>query len=124
MSKGFDLSNPLPSDARPPCAKTGIKVETHKDPVEPGKALLDLIHIDAHGPFSQSYDGAKYFVSFLGDWDEPSDILFDVKKGEIIEYADFELTMVGNTALTNLKCIEMNAHMGEEIRRWTEVLND
>ena len=52
-----------------------MKVETHKDPIQPGKAPLDLIHSDVHGPFSQSYDGAKYIVSFLDDWDKSSDII-------------------------------------------------
>lgn len=71
MSKGIDLSKPPPTDACPPCAKTGMKLETHKDPIEfePGKAPLDLAHSDVHGPFPQSYDGAKYFVIFLDDWE-------------------------------------------------------
>ncbi len=64
MSKGIDHSKPPPADACPPCARSGMKVESHKDPIKPGKALLDLIHSDVHGLFPQSYDGAKYFVSF------------------------------------------------------------
>lgn len=75
MSKGIDLSKPPPSDACGPCAKTGMKVESHKDPVQPGKAPLDLVYSDVHGPFPESYDGAKYFVSFLDDWDKSSDII-------------------------------------------------
>lgn len=52
-----------------------MKVETHRDPIQPGKAPLDLIHSDVHGPFPESYDGAKYFVSFLDDWGKSSDII-------------------------------------------------
>ena len=52
-----------------------MKVETHKDPIQHGKAPLDLIHSDVHGPFLESYYGAKYFVSFLDDWDKSLDII-------------------------------------------------
>lgn len=69
MPKGIDLSKPPPTDACPPCVKIGMKVETHKDPIEPGKAFLDLIHSNVHGHFPQSYDGVKYVVSFLEDRD-------------------------------------------------------
>ncbi len=75
MSKGIDLSKPPPTDACPPCVKIGMKAETHKDPIEPGKALLDFIHSNVHGHLPQSYDGDKYFVSFLEDRDKSSDII-------------------------------------------------
>ena len=75
MSKGIDLSKPPPADACPPFTRSGMKVETHKDPIQPGKAPLDLIYSDVHGLFPYSYDRAKYFVSFLDDWDKSSDII-------------------------------------------------
>ena len=51
MSKGIDLSKSPPNDACIPCAKTGMKVETHKDHIQPGRAPLDPIYSDVHGPF-------------------------------------------------------------------------
>ena len=76
MSKGIDLSKPPPSDACGPYAKTGMKVESYKNLVQPGKAPLDLVYNNVHGPFRESYNGAQYFVSFLDDWDKSSDIIF------------------------------------------------
>ena len=52
-----------------------MKVETHKHLIPPGKALLDLIHLDVHGSFPDSYDSDKYFVSFLDNWDKSSNII-------------------------------------------------
>ena len=61
-----------------------MKVKSHKDPVQPSKAPLDLVYSDVHGPFPKSYNGTKYFVSFLNDWDRSSDIILLNKKSNAL----------------------------------------
>ena len=89
MSKEIDFSKLPPNDICIPCAKTGMKVKTHKDYIQPGRAFLDLIHSDIYGPFLKSDDGAKYFVTFLNDWDKASDIVLLRGKSDVL--AAFQL---------------------------------
>ena len=84
MSKGIDLSKYPPADTCGPCAKTGIKVESYKVPVQSSQAVLDLIYSGVLGPFIESYDGAKYFVTFLDNWDKLSDIILLAGKSEVL----------------------------------------
>lgn len=89
MSKGIDLLKLPPADACITYAKIGMKVETHRDPIQPGKAPLNLIYSDVHRSFPKSYDGAKYFVSFLDDWNKSCDIILLSKKSDAL--ATFQL---------------------------------
>lgn len=83
MSKNIDFSKLPLNNACIPYTKTVIKVKTHKDYIQPRRALFDPIHGDIHGPFSSSYNGRKYFVAFLDNWDKASDIVLLEGKSDI-----------------------------------------
>lgn len=87
MSKRIDLSKPPPTDACLPCSQAKMHVEPHKDKIEPGKYFLDLIHSDVSGPYIQSCSGAKYYVTFLDDYDKTSEfILLSSKDGVLAAF--------------------------------------
>lgn len=65
------------------CAKTGIKVESYKDHIQPKKASLDLIHNNVFGLFPLNYDGIKYFITFLDNYNKALDIILPKRKSNV-----------------------------------------
>ena len=91
MSEGIDLSKPPPTDACPPCSQAKMKTEPHKDKIEAGQYPLDLINSNVSGPYIWSCSGAKYYVTFLDNYDKTLEvILFSSKNGILTSFDLFQ----------------------------------
>lgn len=88
MSEGIDSSKPLTTDVCPPSSQAKMHVESHKDNIEPGLHLLDLIHSDVSSLYIQSCSGAKYYVTFLDDYDKTSEVILLSSKNGVLAAFD------------------------------------
>ena len=121
MSEGIDLSKPPPTDACPPCSKAKMHVEPHQDKIEPGQFLLDLIHSDVSGPYLPSCSRAKYYVTFLDDYDKTSEVvLISSKDRELSPFDFFQKRDQFGEACIRCLCIvgggEYDSHAFEDYR--------
>ena len=75
MSEEIDSSKPPQVDAYSPCSKAKMQVEPHKDKIELGQYILDLIHSDVPNSYILRYSGAKYYVTILDNYDKNSEVV-------------------------------------------------
>ena len=88
MLNGIDLSKPLPINACFSCSRAKMYIEPHQDKIEPGQFLLDLIYSDVSGPYPPSCSGAKYYVTFLDDYDKTSEVVLLSSKDGVLSAFD------------------------------------
>lgn len=103
MSEGINLSKPPPTDVCPPYSQAKMHIEPHKNKIEPGQYPLDLIYSDVSGPYIWNCFEAKYYVTFLDNYDKTSKVILLSSKDGIL-------------AAFDLFC-KQNKHRSNRIRR-------
>jgi hypothetical protein len=84
MSTEINLSKPiLDSDPCDTCSITKLHSRPHKNPIQPGKLPLELIHSDVLGPFTLGWEGSRYIVTFLCDATQLSEVYLVKHKSEV-----------------------------------------
>lgn len=84
ISTEINLSKPiLDSDPCDTCSITKLHSRPHKNPIQPGKLPLELIHSDVLGPFTLGWEGSRYIVTFLCDATQLSEVYLIKHKSEV-----------------------------------------
>lgn len=89
MSEEINLLKPSSRDAYPLYYKAKMHFESHLVKIESGQFLLNLIYSDVSGPYWPSCSGAKYYVTFLNNYDKTFKVILLLSKNRVL--SAFEL---------------------------------
>lgn len=88
MSNRIDLSKPLPIGACFPCSKAKMHIKPYQDKIELDQILLDLIHSDVSSPYLSICLGAKYYITYLDDYNKTSKVVLLSRKDGVLSVFD------------------------------------
>ena len=89
MSEVINLSKPPSTDACFSYSQAKIHVKPNQDKIELGQFFLDPIHSNILGPYLPSCLGAKYYVTFVDNYDITSKVILLSSKDGVL--SDFDL---------------------------------
>lgn len=84
MSNGIELAKSLPTDTCFFCSKAKIHIESNQDKIKPSQFLLDLIHSDVSSSYLLNCLGAKYYVTFLDNYNKTSEVILLLSKDGVL----------------------------------------
>lgn len=61
-----------------------MHIESHKNKIQPGQYLLDLIYNKVFSPYLSSYFGVKYSIIFFNDYNKTSEIILFSNKNRVL----------------------------------------
>ncbi len=88
MSEEIDSSKSPQVDVYSPCSKAKMHVEPHKDKIELGQYILDLIHSDVPDSYILRCSWAKYYVTILDNYNKNSEVVLLSSKDGVLAAFD------------------------------------